>query len=137
MSPLLKRADGSYSVAINLEPEHLGKVSLQVHIRAGEISVTMQAADASAREMLRDHLGSLRHQLEQQGMQAGRLDVSDGSSWAQQFQSPQGEGAAADSRMSGHHLAGTGSDEPTSPDSSLQESPSGSPEESGALDLQM
>lgn len=137
VSPMLRRADGSYSVNINLEPEHLGRVSLQVHIRGGEVAVTMQAADASARELLRDNLGQLRQQLEQQGVKAGQLDVRDDSAFARQFQSPQGDGRSADSRVNGHRATGAGSDEPTSPDSSLQESTVGQPDDTGALDLHL
>ncbi len=137
VGPLLRRADGSYSVNINLEPEHLGRVSLQVHIRAGEVAVTMQAADASAREMLRDNLNQLRQQLEQQGIKAGQLDVRDDPGFARQFQSPQGHGRSADSGVSGQRPMAAGSDEPTSQDSSLQESTAGQPDDTGALDLQM
>ncbi len=137
VSPLLRRADGSYSIAINLEPEHLGRVTLQIQVRAGEVAVTMQAADASAREMLRDNLSSLRQQLEQQGMKAGQLDVHDGFSFARQFQSSQGGGGFADGRMGAHHPAGTGSDEQSSSEHDLRESNVVMSAGSNALDLQM
>ncbi len=137
VSPLLRRADGSYSIAINLEPEHLGRVTLQIQVRAGEVAVTMQAADASAREMLRDNLSSLRQQLEHQGMKAGQLDVHDGFSFARQFQSSQGGGGFADGRMGAHHPAGTGSDEQSSSEHDLRESNVVMSAGSNALDLQM
>lgn len=138
VSPLLRRADGSYSIAINLEPEHLGRVTLQIQVRAGEVAVTMQAADASAREMLRDNLSSLRQQLEHQGMKAGQLDVHDGFSFARQFQSSQGGGGLADGRLGAQqHPAGTGSDEQSSSEHDPRDSNVVMSTGSKALDLQM
>lgn len=137
MSPLLRRADGSYTVAINLEPEQLGKVTVQLHLQAGQVAVSLQAADASARELLRDNLNALREQLEQQGVKAGQLDVGDGSSSAGHSQSSQGEAHAADNRIRGSRIAAAGPDETGSPDSSLRESTTGRTDDTGALDLQM
>lgn len=79
MTPALQRRDGSYNVHLQLDPVSLGRVSVTVTMQAGEISVQMQASDASSRDMLRQSSDQLRDQLAGSGFSGANVDVGDGS----------------------------------------------------------
>lgn len=78
VSPLLRGADGSYGIQLNLHPDDLGAVRVNVDVRHGEISIQMHATDPAARDALRNGLSDLRQQLEDQGLRAGSMNVGSG-----------------------------------------------------------
>ncbi len=84
VSPLLRGADGSYGIQLNLHPDDLGAVRVNVDVRHGEISIQMHAADPAARDALRNGLSDLRQQLEDQGLRAGSMNVGSGGANARQ-----------------------------------------------------
>lgn len=77
ITPLSQRPDGTYHLALRLHPEHLGAVDVDVQLHQGTIEVHVQTQHAEAREILTNHLDDLRRDLEQAGLRAGTLDVSD------------------------------------------------------------
>ena len=77
ITPLRQRPDGTYHLALRLHPEHLGAVDVDVQLHQGTIEVHVQTQHAEAREILSSHLDDLRRELEQAGLRAGTLDVSD------------------------------------------------------------
>ena len=78
VAPLLRGADGSYGIQLNLHPRDLGAVQVSVDVRHGQIAIQMHAADPAAREALRDGLSDLRQQLEDQGLRTGSMEVGSG-----------------------------------------------------------
>jgi flagellar hook-length control protein FliK len=78
MSPVLHAPDGSYSLELQLRPHGLGLVHVAVELRGGELSLSLSAADAAARDVLRDSLPDLRQQLEAQGLRTADFDVGSG-----------------------------------------------------------
>ena len=88
VSPLLRAADGSYGVRLQLHPQDLGAVQVIVDVRHGEISIQMHSTDAAARDALRGGLSDLRQQLEGQGLSAGSMEVGSGGANARQPETP-------------------------------------------------
>jgi len=84
VSPLLRGADGSYGLHLQLHPKDLGAVQVTVDVRHGEISIQMHATDPAARDALRSGLSDLRQQLEDQGLRAGSMEVGSGGANARQ-----------------------------------------------------
>jgi flagellar hook-length control protein FliK len=78
VAPLLRGADGSYGIQLNLHPRDLGAVQVSVDVRHGQIAIQMHATDPAAREALRDGLSDLRQQLEEQGLRTGSMEVGSG-----------------------------------------------------------
>jgi len=78
VSSLLRGADGSYGVRLQLHPQDLGAVQVTVDVRHGEISIQMHATNEDAREALRGGLSDLRQQLEDQGLRTGSMEVGSG-----------------------------------------------------------
>lgn len=78
LGPVLEGPDGAYSLSLQLYPEELGAVQVEVLLRGGEISLSLQATDDVARDTLRGALADLRAQLEAGGLTAGSLSVADG-----------------------------------------------------------
>jgi len=81
VTPLLRRADGTYRVGLQLHPENLGRVNLDVHVVDGQVHVTMHAEHQASAEVLRSSLSELRTELEAAGVHAGRLDVGSQPGW--------------------------------------------------------
>jgi flagellar hook-length control protein FliK len=84
VSPLLRGADGSYGMELQLHPQDLGAVQVTVDVRRGEISIQMNSTDPAARDALRSGLSDLRQQLEDQGLRAGSMEVGSGGANARQ-----------------------------------------------------
>jgi flagellar hook-length control protein FliK len=78
LGPLLEGPDGSYAMSLQLYPEELGAVQVEVALRLGEISLTLRAGDEAARETLRAALPDLRSALEAAGLTADALSVDNG-----------------------------------------------------------
>ncbi|WP_168582416.1 flagellar hook-length control protein FliK [Gephyromycinifex aptenodytis] len=133
VGPLLRGADGSYQIALHLDPAGLGRVRVQVEMRGGEVSIHMLAAEGGARDMLRDNLDQLRQQLSEMGLKSGSLDVdaggADGQNPWESFEAPtedERRGAAADTGFDAGELVET-------TEQAIQHGPS----DDGALDVRI
>lgn len=71
---------GASEMRITLMPEGLGEVKVVVHGENGQISLLISADTSQARSLLDGSLGALRQQLESQGMQVNRMEVTSSSS---------------------------------------------------------
>lgn len=78
LEPLLAGPDGAYTISLQLYPEELGAVQVEVSLRGGEISLALHAADDRAQEALRAALPDLREQLESTGLTATDVSVDGG-----------------------------------------------------------
>lgn len=78
VGPLLDGGDGLRQITLQLAPAHLGKVSVTLEMRGTEVSIVMQAADGTARDVLKSGLDDLRGQLADMGLRAGHVDVNSG-----------------------------------------------------------
>jgi flagellar hook-length control protein FliK len=74
LAPLRVAADGDYTMSLQLHPAELGDVTVQVAVRAGVLSVVLQADDAAGHDALQGAMPDLHHQLRIDGMRVG--DVS-------------------------------------------------------------
>jgi flagellar hook-length control protein FliK len=77
LTPLRHNGDGEYRLMLQLRPEQLGRVDVQVTLNNGQVSIHLLADNAASRQMLRDHMPELRDALADAGLDAGSLDVGD------------------------------------------------------------
>jgi flagellar hook-length control protein FliK len=77
MRPLQRNADGSYQIKIELRPPELGRVEMRVELRDGVMHASIHAEHAHTEELVRNALDDLRSQLQNDGVNAGRLTVGD------------------------------------------------------------
>jgi flagellar hook-length control protein FliK len=80
LGPVLSGPDGTYSVSLQLYPEELGAVQVEVLLRGGEIRLAMHAPTEAAQAALRAALPDLRADLAAAGLSATSLSVDDGRS---------------------------------------------------------
>jgi flagellar hook-length control protein FliK len=82
VAPLRAAPDGTYELGLELRPEGLGRVRLDVVVERGVVHVAMRAETDAAMQLLNRSLGELRLGLADAGLEAGRLgvqtDVRDG-----------------------------------------------------------
>jgi flagellar hook-length control protein FliK len=76
--PLRLAADGSHRLALQLRPDELGTVHLEVALRDGRLSVHAVTDTAAGRDVLAQSLPQLRASLTSSGIELGSLDVSTG-----------------------------------------------------------
>ena len=76
VAAMQRRGDGEYVASLDLHPAELGRVRVEIEIRAGVVNVQVAAEQAGTRGLLNDQLADLRAALEQGGMDAGQLDVA-------------------------------------------------------------
>lgn len=125
VAPLRRRPDGIYRLGLQLEPEQLGRVRVDVELGAGEVHLRLHADDHAA-QALRDALPELRSSLQAAGLRPGALDVDGGG--AGPFAEHHAErGQAPRSREDARPLS-----EPAPP-----VVPSSPPPGSGALDVHL
>jgi flagellar hook-length control protein FliK len=72
----LHQKDSHSEMRIDLKPEHLGQVRLQIVTDNQQVSVRIVTELAAVRDMLETHLSQLKTDLQQQGLQVDRLEVS-------------------------------------------------------------
>lgn len=72
----LHQKDSHSEMRIDLKPEHLGQVRLQIVTENQQVSVRIVTELAAVRDMLETHLSQLKTDLQQQGLQVDRLEVS-------------------------------------------------------------
>lgn len=75
VAPLRQGPDGTHRMSIELRPEELGGVKVDVRILGNEISLHLRADLSATTELLRASLADLRSELEMAGFDAGSLDV--------------------------------------------------------------
>jgi flagellar hook-length control protein FliK len=68
--------NGLSEARIDLKPEHLGPVRLQILTENSQVSIRIIAETAAARDLLESHLHSLRQELQQQGLKVESFDVT-------------------------------------------------------------
>ncbi|MZP30537.1 hypothetical protein GTO91_12515 [Heliobacterium undosum] len=73
-SELLKKADTS-ELRIQLKPEFLGKLNLNLSVENGIVSVRFAAENPQVRQMLESNLNQLKQSLEEQGLRFDRVEV--------------------------------------------------------------
>jgi flagellar hook-length control protein FliK len=105
------RSDGRQSqMQIKLKPEFLGNLKMDVITENRMVMVRMTAENHSVKEMIEQNIGMLKTELQQQGLQVQKVDVSvaqDNEQWAgggQQAafeQTGQGSGRRQGNRRSG------------------------------------
>jgi flagellar hook-length control protein FliK len=59
-----------------LTPEHLGKVDVKVSIQDGQLTAEFLTSTPLGKELLESHVQVLRSALETQGMQVGKIDIT-------------------------------------------------------------
>ncbi len=62
-------------LVLRLDPPELGKLSMVLTAKDGEVSATFRAETREARALLSEQMAQLRSQLEQQGIRVGRMEV--------------------------------------------------------------
>ena len=67
--------EGRSEMHILLEPEHLGTLRLRLLLDESTLTVRLQVASESTRELIESHLPKLRAFLEQQGLSVEKFDV--------------------------------------------------------------
>lgn len=59
-----------------LTPQHLGKVDVKVTIQDGQLTAEFLTSTPLGKELLESHVQALRSALETQGLQVGKIDIS-------------------------------------------------------------
>jgi flagellar export protein FliJ len=130
LQPIQQRPDGVYRLRLELHPAELGRVDIEVELRAGVLHANLRAEHATAAHALRDAIADLRSRLEAQGVRAGEVTV-DG-------RGPGGGGNADRDRRAGSaggsHARGGDHDPTDTSDRSPRPQPDASPT---LLDLRM
>ncbi len=70
-----KAAEGKYDFDIDLKPEFMGKVSIKLTMKAGELKVHIKADDMAVKAMLLDQTSSLSNMLKDKGIAVSHIDV--------------------------------------------------------------
>lgn len=70
-----KLVDGTEAI-IKLSPEHLGDIEVKVKIQDGQIKAEFLASTHQGKDLLETHVHALRSALEVQGLQVGKIDIS-------------------------------------------------------------
>ena len=86
---------GQWQLRFALNPQHLGRVEIDMQMRGGELEATLGALNPSTRELLQEALPRLREMLQQSGMDVASLNVGSGGSSKNGGQpTPRGPGAS-------------------------------------------
>jgi flagellar hook-length control protein FliK len=73
-------ANGISEAKISLAPEHLGNVDVKITIHNGQVVAQFMADSVSGKEMLESQLAQLRTNLQNQGIQVHKLEVTQNQS---------------------------------------------------------
>lgn len=68
--------DNGIEAAFTLAPKHLGKVDVKVTIQDGQVAAEFLTSTPMGKELLETHVLALRSALETQGLQVGKIDIS-------------------------------------------------------------
>lgn len=69
---------GQWQLRFALNPQHLGRVEIDMQMRGGELEATLGALNPATRELLQEALPKLREMLQQSGMDVASLNVGSG-----------------------------------------------------------
>jgi len=83
----LLNGNGQTAVRLQLHPESLGQVLVQLHVNNGNVTVQMLAESAKAQTLIQNHLPQLKSAFAAQGLGNGSFDVAVGSD-ASAFNAP-------------------------------------------------
>jgi flagellar hook-length control protein FliK len=64
------------SLAMQLHPESLGRMNVELVSRGGQITAQFEAENASVRAALEGHIAELRQSLEQRGLKVENVEVT-------------------------------------------------------------
>lgn len=95
----LIQQNGETEVRLQLRPESLGQVTVQLHMSGGDVSVRMMADTPHAQALLQDNLPQLKAAFTAQGLQVQSLNIDLGQN-ASTFGSPGRE--AGHGQFNGH-----------------------------------
>lgn len=95
------------AMTMRLEPESLGSLRIQIHVTQGRVAVQFHAETAQARGLLTQHVETLRHAMESQGLKLESVQIhtlaragSSGSTGHEQTQhQSQSQSGSGDSRQ--------------------------------------
>ena len=83
--PLHGRGDGRHEVTLELRPDHLGAIRVEVSVEHQTVHLTLHAAEAATGRLLSAALGDLRAALAEAGLTTGHVGVGpDGGGWTAQ-----------------------------------------------------
>jgi flagellar hook-length control protein FliK len=112
--PLHGRGDGRHEVTLELRPEDLGTIRVEVSVEHQTVHVTLHAAEPATGRLLSAALADLRSALADAGLRAGDVFVSpDGDGAAGRRQASPGSGETSDRRASAR--GGTSDDSRSDP----------------------
>jgi flagellar hook-length control protein FliK len=69
--------DGNHEITVELRPEGLGQVRIEVSLHAGRIELRLDTEARHTRELMRDAIADLRRELETVGFDSVSVDVGD------------------------------------------------------------
>ena len=72
---------GQWQLRFALNPQHLGRVEIDMQMRGGELEATFGALNPATRELLQDALPRLREMLQQLGMDVASLNIGSGGAF--------------------------------------------------------
>ncbi len=75
---------GSQSAELQLHPENLGKVTIQLKVDGNQVHARVWATEAGTIPVLSDHRATLEYSLRQQGLELGSFDLQQGQRQGQQ-----------------------------------------------------
>jgi flagellar hook-length control protein FliK len=78
VAPLLSRGDGRHEVTLELRPEELGAIRVEVSVEHGTVYLTLHAAGRATAALLAGALPGLRSALTEAGLTVGHLGVGSG-----------------------------------------------------------
>jgi flagellar hook-length control protein FliK len=76
LRPVKRFSDGSHRLSIQLRPDDLGTVTVELAVHHGRLDLHMVADSAAATDSLRSSLHELRSEFEASGQRTGSFDVS-------------------------------------------------------------
>lgn len=110
--PLHGRGDGRHEVTLELRPDHLGTIRVEVTVEQQTVHLALHATEPETNRLLAAALPELRTSLADAGLTAGHLEVgSDSAGTAGQWRNPSRTGENHDSAAAAGR-GGSGSDLP-------------------------
>ena len=72
---------GQWQLRFALNPQHLGRVEIDMQMRGGELEATFGALNPATRDLLQEALPKLREMLQQSGMDVASLNIGSGGAF--------------------------------------------------------
>ncbi|WP_449246310.1 flagellar hook-length control protein FliK [Desulfarculus baarsii] len=107
-------------LTLNLKPEHLGALEMEISVKDGAVTATLTAETPSAKLALESGLGELQDRLAQQGIRVEKIEVALGSNASQDRQTA---GADASGGQNGSNRHGDGQGQGDGASGSAEEEP--------------